>query len=148
VAAADSDETSKQAWDLRDRVGRLSQVLELNAIVLRAHHIQNGMDPSLSRALVAAEEQLGRPFASLSGDAEAIVQEDAEQMRSVITWFPIETAPRNEQHVLLGCEETTGEGWYDAGYGWCSDQDTPWPYSPPTHFAYLPDLPRRKGTSS
>jgi len=143
AAAVESDESFKREWALSERVERLSQALEYSAIIVKANHINNGSDPSMSRAIREAEEQLGRPIASVSGSAEETVRSDSDPMESVIRWFPIETAPRSEQHILLGCEEASCEGWYDAGYGWCIGQDTPWPYAPPTHWAHLPDLPRK-----
>src|SRR3712207_3282866 len=55
AAAAESDESFRQAWELSDKVERLSQALEYSAIILRAHCLQIGMDPSESRAIREAE---------------------------------------------------------------------------------------------
>ena len=65
---------------------------------------------------------------------------------SVVRWQGMDTAPTNEQHVLLASKEESSEAFWDAGYGWCIAQDTPWPYSEPLLWAELPDQGLRAQT--
>src|SRR3712207_7441676 len=66
AAAAESDESFRQQWELSEKVERLGQALEYSAFIIRAHCIRNGVDPSESRAIREAEERLGRPIVASS----------------------------------------------------------------------------------